>query len=313
MPSFLEKFSWPKKTTPELATNLPEGEITPETKNEETTPNRLIKYGELVINSLCKNYETQGFDELKNFKNEHQADKFVITGSHMNNLDVPAALKTLGPEFNLQVTGNELFEKKIKYLAQNIGVNTLFHDRFTTLGQKAEDKIEEGPDGKKKKVTIESGVFRPENFTELDKQMEKGRTLWMATHSFSEEGKMRQVDNGALIEAYRQNAWVIPTALELTSGSKNMQGVKEIAKNLKDSGAVYHIGKPYKPEALPEGYDINILTDVVNKRKSGEEVSPAEFEAFKNVHHFLSEQTEKLGKIISDMLPEEQRGFYQKL
>ena len=312
---FFEKFSFAKKTKLE-------GEIAPEVKKEEATPNRLIKYGEVIIDNFCKKYEVNGFDELKSFKDKHKGDKFIITGSHMNNLDVPAALKTLGPEFNMQVTGNELFKKRGKYLAQNIGVSTLFHDRFTTLGQKDEDIIIKNAEGNKKEVTIESGVFRPENFTELDKQMDNGRTPWMAAHSFSEEGKMRQVDNGAIIEAYRQNAWVIPTALELTSGSKNMQGVKEIAKNLKGSGAIYHIGKPYKPEALPEGYDINILTDVMNKRKdrkSGKKMDPVEFEnfkieleKFKNVHRFLSEQTEKLGNIISEMLPEEQRGFYEK-
>ena len=310
MPNFFETFTFPKKAKPEAEL---ETEATIEAKKEEKTPSRLIKYGELIINNFCKNYEVDGFDGLKNFKDEHKEDKFIITGSHMNNLDVPAALKTLGPEFNLQVTGNELFMKRGKYLAQNIGVNTLFYDRFTTLGQKDETKTIENTEGEKKKVTIESGVFRPENFTELDKQMEKGRTPWMAAHSFSEEGKMRQVDNGALVEAYRQNAWVIPTALELTSGSKNLQGIKEITKNLKDSGAIYHIGQPYKPRALPIGYDINILTDVINKRKAGEEISQEEFENFKFVNHFLSEQTEKLGEIISAMLPEEQRGFYQKL
>lgn len=142
--------------------------------------------------------------------------------------------------------------------------------------------------------------------------MEAGRTPWMAAHSFSLDGSMRKVDNGALVEAYRQNAWVIPTALELTSGSKNMQGLGEIAKNLKDSGAIYHVGIPYKPEPLPDGLDINILTDVITKRKNGEEISSEEFEAFKKVNHFLSEQTEALGKTVAAMLPEEQRGYYRE-
>ncbi|MFA6194409.1 MAG: hypothetical protein WC719_01515 [Patescibacteria group bacterium] len=264
------------------------------------TPDRLISYGEKIIKMFCKNYETEGDDDLRKFKAEHPEDKFIFTASHTNNLDVTALLKTFGNDFNLQVTGNELFFEKAKYLAQNIGVRTLFQDNFTRLGQK------ESSDKK------EYGVFRPENFEELDKKMDQGRTPWMAAHSFSADGEMRKVDNGALIEAYRQNAWIIPTALEIKGGSDRLQGVGDLAKNLKeDSGAKYHVGQPYKPEPLPEGLDIKIISQVVSKRQSGEKVSDEEFEAFKKVNHFLSEQSEKLGRTISTMLPEEQRGYYR--
>jgi hypothetical protein len=265
----------------------------------EATPDRLINYGKLILKAFCRNFSVEGEDQIKQFKKEHADDKFIITGSHTNNLDVPAALKTLGPEFNMQVTGNELFFTESKYLAQKIGVKTLFRDRFTGIGQKSED-------GK------ESGVFNPDDFRSIDKEMDNGRTPWMAAHSFSMDGQMRQVDNGAVLEAYRQNAWIVPTALELISGSKNMQGVGEIAKNLKDSGAKYHIGQPYKPEPLPQGMDINIITDVIDKRKRGELVSDEEFSAFKEAKNFLSVQTEKLGQAISGLLPEEQRGYYKQ-
>ena len=265
--------------------------------DEEKTPDRLINYAELMIKTLCKNFEVNGAEKIDEFKREHPEDKLIITGSHMNNLDVPAAIKTF-KNFNLQITGNELFDAELKYLPQKIGIKTLFKDRFTRLGQKSEGKSE-------------SGIFRPENFDELDEKMEAGRTPWMAAHSFSLDGTMRKVDNGALVEAYRQDAWLIPTALELTSGSKNMQGLGEIAKNLKDSGATYHVGQPYKPAPLPNGLNINILTDTISKRKNGEEISDEDFESFKEVNHFLSEQTEFLGKTIAAMLPEEQRGYYQ--
>lgn len=51
---------------------------------------------------------------------------------------------------------------------------------------------------------------------------------------------------------------------------------------------------------------------VVDKRKRGEKVSEEEFAAFKEAKHFLSEQTEKLGRVISSLLPEEQRGYYKQ-
>src|SRR5680860_529708 len=103
---------------------------------EEKTPDRLINYAELMIKTLCKNFEVTDEGEIDKFKTEHPEDKFVITGSHMNNLDVPAAIKTF-KDFNLQITGNELFDTELKYLPQKIGTKALFKDRFTKLGQKS--------------------------------------------------------------------------------------------------------------------------------------------------------------------------------
>lgn len=271
-----------------------------EKKEVNTTPSRLISYGENTTNMLCKNLEVDGAQELLKFKSEHPNDKFIFTASHTNNLDVPVLLKTFGKDFNLQIAGNEQFFTKAKFLVQNIGIKIIFGDHFTTLGQK-ETK------GK------EHGILRPENFIELDKKMEQGRTPWISAHSFSVEGKMRKVDNGALIEAYRQNAWIIPSALEIKGTYNTMQGFKDLTNNLKnESSAKYHVGTPYKPDPLPDGLSIQIINSVISKRQKGEQVTDKEFSDFKIVNHFMQEQSEKLGKIISEMLPEDQKGFYSK-
>lgn len=294
--SMFENTAPEQEDIPSDAKNKPVSRETEEAK----TPRRLVAYGEMIINQFCKDFKVEGADELKKFKEDHPDDKFVITASHTNNLDVPAVLKTLGEDFDLQVTGNELFFKKAKYLAQNLGVQALFRDHFTSLGQKEESKIE-------------SGVLRPENFEELDEIMSKGRTPWIAAHSFSTDGQMRKVSNGALIQAYRQDAYLVPSALETLSGSKSLQGVKDLAENLKgDSGANYIIGEPYKPDPLPDGLDIEIINKVIKQRSSGETVSDADFESFKKVNSFLSEQSEKLGKTISSLLPEDKRGYYKE-
>lgn len=268
---------------------------------EPETPDRLISYGKNILKMFCKNFEATGVDELKKFKADHPGEKFVFAASHTNNLDLPAVLGVFGEDFDIQTTGNELFFEKAKYLVQNIGVRALFGDHFTRLGQK------EGGDKK------EHGVFRPENFTEIDEKIKQGRTPWMAAHSFAADGQMRQVDNGALIAAYRNNSWIIPTALEVTGGSASLQGAADLAKNLKsDSGAKYHVGEPYKPDPLPAGQNVDIISEVIGKRQRGEAVSDEEFKNFKIVARFLSTQSEKLGGKIAQMLPEEQRGFYKQ-
>lgn len=54
MSNFFETFAFPKKAKTEAGA---EAETILEIKKEETTPNSLIKYGELIINNFCKNYE----------------------------------------------------------------------------------------------------------------------------------------------------------------------------------------------------------------------------------------------------------------
>lgn len=269
-------------------------------KEQEKTPKRLINFGKGNIELFCKNFEVEGLEQLDEFLKEHEDEKMIVTASHMNNLDVPAVLKVLGPKLNLQVVGSELHSEKAKYIVQNLGEKLLFQDNFTKVGQKEENGVE-------------SGVFRLENFQEFDKSLEEGRTPWIAAHSFSKQGVMRKVDNGALVEAYRQGTWIIPTAMEVSGGSKSLEGAAEIAQNAtKKSDAIYHIGEPYKPEPLPEGLDIHVIDEVLLERQNGKSASEISgFEDFKKIIAFLSEQSEELGRKISSMLPEEQRGYYQ--
>ena len=293
--------------SPEFMFASPEKKIDPpvgpeEKENEpQKSPDRMISFGNKMIELFCKDFKVDGMENFENFKREHPNDKMIITASHMNNLDMPAVLKVFGPKMNIQVSGNELHFKKLKYVVQQIGERIIFGDNFTKLGQKEHQGVE-------------SGVLRSDNFSEIDKKIAEGRTLWMAAHSFSKSGKMRKVDNGALIEAYRQNAWLLPTTLEVRGGTKSLQGVGEITKNISNKyGATYHIGEAYKPDPLPEGLDINVIEEVINERRSGKKASDIpKFEEFKQVRAFLSEQSEKLGEKIANMLPEEQRGAYEK-
>lgn len=267
---------------------------TEEAVKKVETPKHLQIYGDKVVNLFCKKFSVDGLDKFKKFKEENPDEKFIISAAHLNNLDVPAALKTMGPEANIQITGESVLLEKIKYLGHRLMINLAGRDNFTPLDYK------ENEDGK-------FGSFNPDNFIELEDKIAEGKTPWIAAHPFSLDGQMKKASIGPVYLAAKTGAAIVPTALEVSGGSVNLEGAKESAKNLLNrSEATYHIGEPIKFPSL----DISIIELVFAKRSAGEEISQAELDEFKEVHRKLKEQAEILAQAISMLLPEEKRGYY---
>ena len=104
--------------------------------------------------------------------------------------------------------------------------------------------------------------------------------------------------------AAKTGAALIPTALDISGGSVNLEGAVESVKNLINrSEAVYRVGEPFK---LPE-IDISTMENVLEKRSRGEEVSREELTQFTQVHKQLREQADILADRIAELLPPEKR------
>jgi hypothetical protein len=266
----------------------------PKTGKPNETPKHLKIYGEKVIDLFCKEFSVDGLDRFKKYKEENPKEKFIISAAHLNNLDVPAALKVMGPEVNIQMTGESVLLEKMKYLGHRLMINLAGRDNFTPL-----DYIE-NKDGK-------HGSFNPENFIELEEKISEGKTPWIAANPFSLDGKMKKASIGPVYLAAKTNSAIIPTALDVSGGSVNLEGMAENVKGLMDrSESIYHIGEPIKFPPL----DISIIEKITEKRKNGNEVSKEELLEFSDVHNALKKRAEELALTISEMLPEEKRGYY---
>jgi hypothetical protein len=272
-------------------TEQPEKQIEEKTEKQEKTPAPLRLYGDKVVDLFCKDFSVEGKENIEKAKKDDPEAKFIITAAHLNNLDVPAALKVFGNDFNIQMTGESVLLEKMKYLGHRAMITVGGRENFTPL-----DYIED-KDGK-------HGEFNPENFDELEGKMTEGKTPWIANHPFSLDGKMKRSSIGPVYLAAKTKAILIPTALEVSGGSANLEGALESAKTLVDrSKAVYHIGEAFK---LPD-IDVSIIEDVLTKRKNGENISREDLEKFSVVHAKLREQADLLGEKIAELLPEEKR------
>lgn len=262
-----------------------------ETENSQQTPNKLRVYGEKMIDLFCKDFKIEGQEQIKEFHKQNPDQKFIISAAHLNNLDVPAALKVWGRDFNIQLTGESVLLEKMKYLGQRLMINLAGKENFTPL------KYIEGKEGK-------HGSFDPENFNELVDLIEKDKTPWIAAHPFALDGKMKRPSIGPVYLAAKTGAMLIPTALDVNGGSVNMEGVLENAKTLVDrSSAVYRVGKPFSVPKI----DVSIIEKVLTNRKNGEEISLEDKENFRSVHEVLREQADEFGKQVALLLPEDKR------
>lgn len=269
----------------------PEVDQEKDLKKQEKTPAPLRLYGDKVVDLFCKDFSVEGKENVEKAKEDNPEAKFIITAAHLNNLDVPAALKVFGNDFNIQMTGESVLLEKMKYLGHRAMITAGGRGNFTPLDYN-EDK-----DGK-------HGSFNPENFNELEGKIAEGKTPWIANHPFALDGKMKRSSIGPVYLAAKTKSLLIPTALDVSGGSANLEGALESAKTLVDrSRAVYHIGETFK---LPD-IDVSIIDSVLAKRKNGETVSREDLEKFSTVHAQLREQADLLGEKIAELLPEEKR------
>lgn len=262
-----------------------------ESRQEEITPAHLRLYGDKVVDMFCKRFSVEGMDNVETIRKNDPNQKFIISAAHLNNLDVPAALKVFGDKFNIQLTGESVLLEKLKYIGHRLMINLAGRDNFTALDY-VEDK-----DGK-------HGAFNPDNFKELAEKVKDGKTPWIAGHPFSLDGKMKPASIGPVYLAAKTKSLLIPTALDISGGSTNLEGALESAKTLANrSEAIYRIGQPFK---LPE-IDVSIIENVLEKRKNGQEISRDDLEKFSFVHKQLREQADLFEGRLAELLPEEKR------
>ena len=262
------------------------------------TPKSLQAVGNKSIEFFTKSFTVIGkenLDEVQAVRERTPNSKFVIATSHLSNLDVPAAIKAFGKEFNLQISAT----------SQNFGLThqeAMFRiagkDNFTPLTHT------------KKTSTNESrGVFDPKDFTDLVLKTENGKTPWIAAHEFSVSGEMQRAKIGSIYLAQKTDSYILPAALEMKGGaSMSLEKPTDVIRGaFNKAEAVYHIGKPFKPEPI----DVSIIENVIEKRKQGVKPTPEEREQFSTAVALLRQQAEKLGEIIASLLPEEMRGVYK--
>lgn len=266
-------------------------------KTETKTPLKLKKAVDKIINMFCESFAVDGLEQIKKYKTEHPDEKFVIASSHTSNLDVDGAIKALGDDFDIIISMESVLadSKKPRYWGHQAIMKYIGKDNFLPI------KYKEGKQGKQ-------ASFDPDDFSKISEKMSEGKTPWIAISPMSLDGTMKQAGVGAVYTAIKNKATIIPTAFEIGGDLKALEGTKELLGGLvKRPNTLYHIGQPITPPEI----DISVIDNIFNKRKNEEEISADEKKSFSEAVKNLKDFANQVGKNISELLPERQRGFYK--
>ncbi|MFI5107282.1 MAG: hypothetical protein ACHP78_00385 [Terriglobales bacterium] len=260
------------------------------------TPETLRNGVEKIVTFLCKDFSVEGKDnveEIRRIQEEDANNKFIVTSSHISNLDAPAAIKALGNDLDFQLA---VSSTHFGLTPQELMYRMAGKENFTGL------------DYRKNKRGSADGAFNPDNFDELAEKMEAGKTPWIAIHPFTASGKMQKARIGPVYLAQKTGSYLVPSALEIKNGgSVSFEGLSELTKAaVKKAEAVFHVGQPIKLEPI----DIRIIEEVLQKRQRGEKPTTEELKRFSETTTLLKKQADDVAEIISRMLPERMRGAY---
>lgn len=275
---------------------------TPESKAQEphshSTSKELQLIGNKSIEFFTKRFTIDGeenIDEVKALQSKNPESRFIIASSHLSNLDVPAAIKAIGNTFNLQISAT----------SQNFGLTQ--QEIMFRLGGK--ENFSPLTHTKKTSTEASRGVFNPEDFSDLIKKTQEGKSVWIAAHEFTVEEKMQRAKIGSVYLAQKTGAYVLPTALELQGGaSVSLEKPTDVVKGaFKKANAIYHVGKLIKLEPI----DVSVIDHVFEKRKRSEDISIEERKKFSATITLLRQQAQQLSVTIASLLPENMRGVYE--
>ena len=262
---------------------------------------------------LRKRTTVRGLEGVQEYKEEHPDKKTVIIASHTHNFDALIADDVFKKLYDVQLTGESVLKEDYRrYPGQAIMINLLLREAFSPISYKENER------GK-------HGVFRPDDFTAISEEMDQGKTPWLALNSFSPEGKLTKAGVGGLYLALKNDAAVIPAALNAIGGDASMENTSLALKNLLTKGDLkglaniakdikslfsqkyeYNIGQPLELEP----YDLSGFDAYFAKRKAGEAPTDAERQAFRDGHAYLRELADSLGYKIAGLLTNDRRGVY---
>ncbi len=158
--------------------NQPDAERNPNTQEKHSTAASLRNGAEKTISLLCKNFSIDGqenLDAVRKIQNEQADSHFVITSSHLSNLDGAGAIKAFGDDFDLQMAVDSTH---FGFTPQEVMYRMAGKENFTAVEYK---KVKGG----------KIGVFNPDNFSALTEKSEQGKTPWIALSGLSITGKIQ--------------------------------------------------------------------------------------------------------------------------
>lgn len=246
--------------------------------------------------------ETVGMENL-----EHIPDgkKVIFLVTHMSDYDLPIAIATIAKKFpRIKVAEASTHEKFSQnpggYLGRQIGGEQNSFSVDFTGGE-----------------TDGNAIFNPENFEKMKGGLEEGDVLVIAAYfdRTYQGGNWRLPEKGGSGGVYLSqitpDAILVPVSVDIQSKKPfgmGSPGLGQIIRELRPKVEV-KIGMPFEPTPID---GIDTFARVLEKRKKGEPIESEERTRFSAVCQGLREESDKVMKVLADMLPVEKRPLSQQ-
>jgi 1-acyl-sn-glycerol-3-phosphate acyltransferase len=223
--------------------------------------------------------ELKGLDNLGKIPHDRE---LVIATTHLTYIDLPLAASALKDELDLAIAAmsviHDVWKKPAEWACLKLaGTHNFFPIDFRV------DK-----DGKQV-----ARPFNPDNFDPLLSAMSHGKSVIIAAHSPSHDGKFTRAGIGAPYLAARSGATILPVAVNVANrGSEN-----KLSTVLRRPDATIAIGEPMSMSAGP---DVSEMSALFNRRRQGEILAHNDVNEFGQISSYLREQ----GEIIVGSLVE---------
>ncbi len=253
-----------------------------------------LKGVELHVATSLGNIETVGMENIDRIPPDA---KVIIVVSHISDLDLPAAIKVLGHDFDIVVTAQSsnfnFLENPVGYTVTKIaGMNNFL-------------PVDYG-----KVAGIQRAEFNPENFTSMNEALSHGKDIVIAGHNPTRNGSLGSGSIGPIYLAQLSGAIILPVAVNLkTDEALGIDGQNKLMTMIKKPDAQVIIGEPIELPPI-EGVTDRIQA-VMNKRAQKEKVTPDERQQFSADIDKLREQSNRVMSELAHMLPESKRGEYK--
>lgn len=218
-------------------------------------------------------------------------DKHVIIATtHMSDLDIPLAIKTVGQDLDLAISNASTQHSLRRNFQETLGILAAGKRNFLPI-----DFAETGENN----VPL---PFNPDNYAPMAEALDSGKAVLVAAHNPS-EGELGRGGYAAVYLAQLSGAVVVPVAVSIPGPAIMMR--KKETKRKADARII--IGKPLE---LPRIENISDFRRLLDKRTSGEEITDADSNRFRELTNALRGQSETLMRTLAQMLPEDKRGPY---
>jgi len=260
---------------------------------KEKTPRRLMFSLEALAKAQIGKIDVVGKENISKIP---KGKKIIIATTHISDVDLPLVAYVLGNDFNIALTNQSVHHSFKEEPSTNIGLRLAGKDNFIPFDYQKDNSGKKNP------------KFNPENFVPMKAALDDGKTMVIAAHNPSYEGKLEKGGYGAVyLASLDPDSVILPVAVNLKS-KKSISAKNPLQAMIERPDAEVTIGEPLIVGEIP---NLQTIATVMAKRKNKESITSEERQKFIEATKLLENESDKLMRRLAGMTPDEKKGVYK--